>query len=267
MSVIHIRAADAASALDEVARRFGADALIVSTSQKQGFVEVSVARDNAGPSVAPRTRIPESSAAMPDLPTRLVLLGPPGAGVTTLAARLAALHLRRKPLVAPHLVAPRPEILAPPSPLPALARLLGLEVAAPLWPDARRVILRTPDPGQVQIVDLSGMGARGLEAARGLLTLPGAVCWLALPTGLHLQMQERLAPRFLPLAHAIVLTRADLCPPTLEDRALPQRFGLPIALLSQGTGLPDALHAPETRYAQPIPLKHKDALHAAAHLS
>ncbi len=270
MSVIRIRAADAASALNEVARQFGADALILSTSQKQGFVEVSVAAagrgDRAAPG-APDATLLRAPAALPELPPRLVLLGPPGAGVTMLAARLAALALRRRSSGAAQLIAPRPDVLAPSSPLNAHARLLGLDVVSPLWPGPQETALAVPAAGQAQIIDLSGLGSRAEAAARGLLAVPGAACWLVLPTGLHLQAQDRIMPRLQPLADAIVLSRTDICPPTLEDRALPQRFGLPIAMLSGGSGLMDALRVPDERFAEPTTRGKKDVMHVAARLS
>ncbi len=267
MTVIRIRAADAASALNEVARRFGPDALILSTTQQAGFVEVTLAEGGEMPANAPPAAQPSKPQRLPDLPPRLVLLGPPGAGVTRLAARLAALHLRRQPDTPCQLFAPRPDMLAPPSALAAQARLLGLEVAMPLWPDPRAG-QGLPLGTVPQIIDLSGLGPLGRDCAGPLLQQAGAECWLVLPTGLHVQAQDRIVPPFKPIAQALVLTRADICPLTLEDRALPQRFGLPIALLSQGGGLLDALCTPPQAASPDLARapEQKEVKHVAARL-
>jgi hypothetical protein len=269
MSVIRIRAADAASALNEVARRFGPDALILSTTQQAGFVEITLAQADEMPVTAPQAAGLAKPQRLPDLPPRLVLFGPPGAGVTLLAARLAALHRRRAPQAPCQLLAPRADMLAPPSALVAHARLLGLEVDVPLWPDLRapRIV---PERAGPQIIDLSGLGSLGRDCAGPLAQQAGAECWLVLPTGLHLQAQDRIVPHYQPNAQALVLTRADICPLTLEDRALPQRFGLPIALISQGGGLLDTLCAPPTPPAPSPNLasapEQKEVKHVAARL-
>lgn len=267
MAIIRIRAADSASALNEVARRFGADALILSTMQTKGGVEVAVAHGDDDDGVSVQIMSVPKPASLPELPPRLLLIGPPGAGVTTLAARLAAQHLRRFPSCPPVLVAPRLDILAPASPLVAHARLLGLDVISPRVSDLNDWSLPAPNSTQPQIIDLSGAGATGQPLLAPLLAAQGAICWLVLPTGLHVQAQDRIVPPLCPSAQAIALTRTDICPLTLEDRALPQRFGLPIALLSQGGGLLDALRAPDGSIAQPIPLDKKDVSHVAARLS
>jgi len=249
MTVIHIRAADTTAALDEVARRFGKDALILSTTQKAGGVEVAVAQEDASARIKRGARKAMPPPALGPLPPRLVLLGPPGAGVSMLAGRLAAQALQRQDSGVPQLVALRADPLAPPSPLVAHARLIGLPVDQPHWPDGPAPCLEQPAPAAPQIVDLSGLGASAPVLAKPLLGLAGARCWLVLPTGLHVQAQDMVVPRFASLAHAIALTRADICPLTLEDRALPQRFGLPLALVTQGTGLLAPLGAPEPAIA------------------
>jgi hypothetical protein len=272
MGIIRIRAADAASALNEVARRFGDDALILSTTQTQGGVEVAVAHAAEDDGVTVQITsvakpVMVKSAPLPDLPARLVLVGAPGAGVTLLAARLAAQHLRRVPLRPPVLVAPRTDILAPVPPLTAHARLLALTVLCPIAPDPRDWGLASPDPALPQIIDLSALGAAAQASLAPLLAANGATGWLVLPTGLHVQAQDRIIPPLRPYLQAIALTRADICPLTLEDRALPQRFGLPIAVVGQGTGILDSLRVPDASIAQPIPLDQKDTSHVAARLS
>ena len=127
--------------------------------------------------------------------------------------------------------------------------------------------LPAPDAAPVQIIDLSGLGQGARDAALSLTRGADTLCWLALPTGLHVQAQDALMAPLDGLGHALVLTRADLCPPTLEDRALPRRFGLPIAVVSAGTGLMDALGLPDTPFATPPHPDRKDNQHVAARLS
>jgi hypothetical protein len=263
MSLTRIHAPDAPTALAEIAHRFGPDALIVSTTHRDGGVDVIVAL-NADDAPSPRRASPPTTLPeLPELPARLLLLGPPGAGVTHLAARLAAHHLRHGDRRAPCLIAPRADMLSPPSPLPALARLLGQDVAQPVGAGH----LPEPDPTHAQIIDLSGLGNAARDAAMALGRAADSQCWLVLPTGLHVQAQDALMAPYDGLACALVLTRADLCPPTLEDRALPRRFGLPIAMLATGTSLLDTLCVPDTPFATPTTPDRKDIQHAAARLS
>lgn len=268
MSLIQIRAPNAASALTEAAKRFGDEALIISTVQKNGFVEVTVAQTGAQIGAQSSALPRQAPEALPALPSCLALIGPPGAGVSMLAARLAAQHLRGAQPAPVQLVAPRPDCLAPLSPLVAHARLLGLDPLTPIWPDASPAL---PDPlahpGR-RIIDLSGLGANGIAACVALgRVIPDLVVWLVLPTGLHVQAQDAIMPKLRPHVHALALTRTDLCPLTLEDRSLPQRFGLPIAVVCAGTGLMDSLQAPTSPTVTTIIHQNKDVPHVAAHIS
>lgn len=265
MSWVRIYADDAAQALAEVARRFGEDALIVSTARKNSGVEVIVAH-TGDPAEESGLASPPRSAAL-SLPSRLVLIGPPGAGVSLLAARLAAEQMRVDTSRSIQVIAPRTDPLAPISPLVAHARLIGLEARTPNWSVGQEGRMADPQGRMSQIVDMSGLGKGGISQVGRLLRTSGAVCWLVLPTGLHLQAQEAILPGYRQICSALALTRADLCPLTLEDRALPQRFGLPIALVAQGTGLLDACQAQTLAQTMAAPYEQKDIPHVAARLS
>lgn len=273
MATMTIRAADAASALDEVLRLLGPDALIVSTRQSGGLVEITAAPPGS-PAVAPapapaadgqpprqpapatapgsgfaarlRARMEPmpGALAVPPLPPRLILTGPPGSGTSLLAARLAAAARMARTGPQPRLIAPRTDALTPPGLLEGWARLMGLRPDRPVCPEGLAGVLPDPRPDEGQIVDLSGLPGTGPDDLRLAAAIADAQVWLVLPTGLHPSWQDRLCETWAGTADAIALTRADLCPPTDDDLALPARHGLPLALVAAGTGVLDALSAP-----------------------
>lgn len=261
MTRLTIRGADTAQAMDEVLRVLGPDALILSTRQHRGLVEIEAASaDEADLTPAPR---PEPSFAAtllsqlaarrggagradclpPHLPRRVVLVGPPGSGRSLLAARLAAASLRLADAPRPRLIAPRPDSLTPPGVLSRHARLMGLVPDRPVWRPGQVPTLPAPAPDEVQIIDLSDLDAAAQQpdALAFLAELPGTALWLVIPTGLHPDWHDRLSATWAGRASMIVLTRADLCPPTADDMALPEQSGLPLGLIAAGTGLLDAL--------------------------
>jgi hypothetical protein len=184
----------------------------------------------------------------PHLSGRVILVGPPGAGRRLLAARLAAAALRAPGSPRPVLVAPRPDLLTGPGPLAGWARLMGLALHRPVWADGLPVRLALPDPEGLEILDLSDMTPPAPEGLGPLAKLSDSQIWLVLPTGLHPALQARICPPWAGVARLIVLTRADLCPPTPEDHALHESFGIAPALLSEGAGLLDRL-----RLLEPLP--------------
>lgn len=272
MTRLTIRAADSAQAMEELMRCLGPEALILSTRQHRGQVEIEAvsgdtplddiaprAPDRPAPEAPPqfasellraltRRRRPEA-VLPPDLPGRVVLVGPPGAGRSLLSARLAAEALRVHGPRRPTLIAPRPDLLTPPGTLVGWARILGLVPHRPVWAKGAIGTLPAPAPDQTQILDLSDLPPQDPGALAPLAAHPDAAIWLVLPTGLHPEYQARLCRDWADRATLIALTRADLCPPTADDLTLGARFGLPVALIAQGTGLLDALSRPETTEA------------------
>lgn len=261
MATMTIRAADSAQALDEVMRCLGPDALILSTRQHKGQVEIVAAP--AGGLPQPSLPVPEAPPAAagfsthllrrlaggqtgvqvlpPHLPGRVVLAGPPGSGRSTLAARLAAEALRTPGAARPSLIAPRPDVLVAPGRLAGYARLMGLVPHRPVWPLEGAAPLAPPAADETQIVDLSDMPSPDPARLSGLCARPDSALWLVLPTGLHPDLLDRFCGQFAGMAGHVVLTRTDLCSPTTEDLETPRRHGLPVFLLAGGTGLLDAL--------------------------
>nr|WP_162623745.1 hypothetical protein [Paracoccus saliphilus] len=267
MTRMTIRAADSAQAMEELMRCLGPEALILSTRQHRGQVEIEAmsgdtpldviaprAPDKAPPDPSPRfaaellreltRRHRPDTVLPPHLPGRVVLVGPPGAGRSMLAARLAAEALRVPDARRPTLIAPRPDLLCPPGALAGWARILGLVPHRPVWPRGSIGALPAPAPDQTQILDLSDLPPQDAGMLAPLAAHPDAAIWLVLPTGLHRDYQDRLCRDWADGATLIALTRADLCPPTADDLNLDARFGLPVALIAQGRGLLDALSRP-----------------------
>lgn len=292
MTTITIRAADSAEALQEVLRRLGPDAMILSTRQNRGLVEVQATTAQPKPDLTRSTTDPRPPSPPPrnppaDLPAdppatvtfsfrahldqatrqtaaaadadtallppalsgRVILTGPPGAGCSLLAARLAAAALRATDSAAPVLIAPRRDPLAAAGNLAGWARLMGLTPHRPVWAMDSPPNLPLPDADRLEILDLSALPMPAPEQVKTWASLPDTQIWLVLPSGLHPDLHARLCPPLQGMARLIVLTRTDLCPPTPDDLSLATRFGIPVGLLAQGTGLLNALSpAPLARF-------------------
>jgi hypothetical protein len=260
MTTVTIRAADSAQALDEVMRCLGPDAMILSTRQYKGQVEVIAALAGAPPPADPAEPAPatgfsdhllrelarppvRSGVLPPRLPRRVVLVGPPGGGRSTLAARLAAESLRTPGAARPSLIAPRPDLLSAPGRLSAHARLLGLVPQRPVWKAGGPAHLASPAMDETQIIDLSDLPHLEPSQLTNLAHRADAAVWLVLPTGLHPIVLTQLCERFAGLASHVVLTRTDLCAPTSDDLDVPRQYGLSVSLLAGGGALMDALTA------------------------
>ena len=252
MPVLTVRAQDSATAMDEVIRRLGPDALILSTRSRDGQVEI-VATDEP-PVPAPRARpepVPVEAAmpapgwaegfaahlaraiATPEAPPapaaprigiaevlaapRVVILGPLGAGKSGLALQLAAARLdaaeaRGAGGRMPTFVFCGSGSQSDGGYLSQKAWLVGAEMVF-LGADA----LPRPDADAGQIVLLSDLHPDPVAAARALLALPGAVGLLAVPAGLRAERLATLAARWSGLAQGSVLTLAPAEEPAPED--------------------------------------------------
>ena len=245
MNTITIRAADAAHALDEALRRLGPDALILTTRQIEGRVEVTAATpEPALPIEAPPPPPPPVASGFsahllrqlaavpavqgvlpPHLPPRIVLAGPPGAGRSLLAARLAAACLRSEGSARPHLIAPRSELFGGPGRLALHARLMGIVADHPVWRPGHAPGLAPPHPDECQIVDLSGT-ADAVDTGRPCWPCRVRRCGFGAahgPTALH----DRYVETLFGHVACVVLTRTDLFPPPPKTWPCPPASGWP----------------------------------------
>lgn len=276
MTTITIRGIDSQKAMDEVLRTLGPDAMILSTRHVGGMVEVQATTGDALPakSAAPTHRAPLSGVTrfddvfraetqrpqvtdplaalgrkllMPDglaedWPARMVIVGPPGAGKSMLAARLCARLLRSGAGCTPCLIAPVPGTLLVEDRLRGWARLMGQPLQRPL-PQAAHGIA-APHPDQPQIIDLSDMATAAPDLAARLMDEDGAELILCLPAGLHPAHVARHCRDWQAFQPTVTLTRLDLWWPEQDELTAIADHGLKLTRTAAGTGLIDALSRP-----------------------
>lgn len=272
---VAIRAENTHRAMEELLRRLGPDALILSTRPVDGEVEILALPPDAAPDPAAATAttaapepadfaralqretarkaptdplaqlarrlfLPEALAEEPV--TRLLIAGPPGAGKSMLAARIAARLMLADPALRPQVVAPAPGAALVEDRLRGWLRLMGLTPDRPALAQAFR--LPDPPPFAPQIVDLSDIPAETLPLAARLVETDGAEVVLCLPAGLHPARVAKLCHDWHPLSPTVTLTGLDQWWPERGELDAIADTGLKLTRIAAGTGLIDALSRP-----------------------
>ena len=311
MSTMTFRARDNATALELVERRFGGDALILSTVYTDGRVEITAtdeapppANSDTGAFARPRRRIdvtldepvslstsvaetvpqtvPDTSqepvlprfmrhptpprafaealeaakqgSAPQDIPapklrpmaaalrakllkaSRIVLVGPSGAGKTQVALQLALLLRAQSPQARTGFIFCGTGSRADGAVLAQKSHLLGMTTVFKKPAD-----LDAPALGETEIVLLSGRVSDAPQQARGLLGAPGTQTLLVLPDGLRPERISRLAAQWrdittwTTIGHVAVADRSD------AETALAAGDGLDLLWLSDPDALVDGL--------------------------
>ncbi|WP_164738322.1 hypothetical protein [Frigidibacter oleivorans] len=258
MAEVRLNAATTGDALDRMLHSLGPDAVILGLRRTEAGVEIRAAAQHDAraaraarpvPPAAPEG-IPQGTPDLPDLPPRLALFGPPGAGITRLALRLAALARTRG--LQPRVTAAHREAAKTRAQFGDRATALGLQGVVPLWLPRRRADAADPDTADtdtaapqsapaVEILDLSGVDAPPLSRLPKLVSDRSAALWLVVPAGLHPALLDRLCVETGHVASGVVQTRCDLFAPGPDEAAVLARHRLPVLMRSLGPELEGAL--------------------------
>lgn len=187
-------------------------------------------------------RLLPPAALIEEWPTRILIAGPPGAGKSMLAARLAARLMLAEPDCRPALIAPIPGAMLVEDRLRGWARLMGLVLERPALPAAMN--LPEPDPAAPQIIDLSDVAAAAPELAARLIEAEDAELVLCLPAGLHPARVARACHDWQAFSPTVTLTGLDQWWPEQGELAAIADAGLRLTRTASGTGLVSALSRP-----------------------
>lgn len=304
MSTMTFRARDNATALELVERRFGGDALILSTVYADGRVEIT-ATDEAPPpanldaqalgtkrrridvvldddvsldatdekivaenaplptfqhrppprrfaEVMEETKQATSSLAGAAKPasaatalqrradilgaSRIVLVGPSGAGKTQVALQLALLCRARNPKARTRFVFCGTGSKADGAVLAQKSHLLGMTTAFKKPAD-----LDAPAIGETEIVLLSGRTSDAVLQARGLQGAPSTQSLLVLPDGLRPQRIARLSDQWREITGSVTFGHVADADVAEAEIALSDQSGLELLWLSDPDALVDGL--------------------------
>jgi hypothetical protein len=272
MTAITVRANTTHRAIEELLRRLGPDALILSTRHIGGEVEVTALPPDVAPPPPPEPAAPSTAdfaqafqretarrlssdplaalarrlfppqALAEDPVTRLLIVGPPGAGKSMLACRIAAHLMIADSTVRPHIIAPTPGALLVEDRLRGWARLMGLTPDRPTV--ANTFLLPDPTPEKPQIVDLSDTAQQAPALVAQLIETDDAELVLCLPTGLHPARIAKLCHDWQAFSPTVTLTGLDLWWPERTELDAIAGSGLKLTRTAAGTGLIRSLTRP-----------------------
>ena len=300
MRIKVFRAADMATAITQVRRQLGPEALILSTRRVGDGVEVTAALEPIADPPAQPLAVPAQAAALawhgvpPALTAQLsagaltaslseaigfgaldgnapiLLAGPPGAGKTLTIAKLATRSVMAGQ--APLVVTADGQRAGAPEQLAAYTRLLDLTLVVASTPHALGRAMARRAPGAPMLIDTPGHDPFDPAARDELLALAavaGASVALVLPAGLDPAEAQDLAFAFREAgATLLVATRLDLCR-RLGGIVAAAAAGLTLTEAGIGPGAADGL-APFTpemlaaRLALPPGIRHPRPLQDAA---
>jgi hypothetical protein len=310
MTVITARGNDSSEAMEEVIRRLGANAYILSTTVKNGMVEIRAATELEGAAPAPeapvkvetrsgesmverakrfsdllearsdwaepvvlRPALPprrtpwsqvspaarhaafvdrlETELLAPDalpigqLMPRTIVVGPPGAGKSLLAVRMAAAALLADRGLQPRIIAPRMANLLSDDRLRGWSRLLGITPERPLVGDLLNADEgSSPDLARPQIFDLSDVPQRAHDLVSALIRPMQSELVLALPVGLSPRRTLREVARWAALSPRVCLTFCDTAGPDRAQMTALIEAGVRLSRAAAGMGVIETLSVP-----------------------
>ncbi len=310
MTVITARGNDSSEAMEEVIRRLGANAYILSTTIRNGMVEIRAATELDGASPAPEAPVtiePRSGESMaerakrfsdllearsdwaepvvlrpvvpprrtpwsqvspaarhaafvdrleaellaPDplpigqLLPRTIVVGPPGAGKSLLAVRMAAAAILADRLVQPRVIAPRMANLLSDDRLRGWSRLLGITPERPLVGDLLQADQGSaPDLARPQIFDLSDVPRAAHDLVSALIRPMQSEVVLALPVGLSPRRTLREVASWAALSPRVCLTFCDTAGPDRAQMNALIEAGVRLSRVAAGIGVIETLSVP-----------------------
>ena len=250
MTAITVRAPDSHKAMEELRRRLGPDALILSTRHSGGMVEVTALppdadpRAAAAPAAAPQDPFEEEIDADPE-PEGDPEPEDPHASMASFAEALraeAARFMLAEAGIRPQIIAPVPAALLVEDRLRGWCRLMGLMPDRPTL--AAAMHLPEPRPDAPQIVDLSDIPDAAPDLAARLIETDGAELILCLPAGLHPARIARLCHNWQAFSPTVTLTGLDQWWPEQAELSAIAQAGLRLTRIAAGTGLINSLSRP-----------------------
>lgn len=176
---------------------------------------------------------------------RTIVVGPPGAGKSLLAVRLAAAAIQKVPGLAPKIIAPRMANLLSEDRLRGWCRLLSMMPERPLIGDLLASDERaSPDPASPEIIDMSDVPEATPELAIALSRVAPTEIILALPASFSMRRASQFAKTWAPVSARLCLTFCDQGGPEKAQLSAIAEAGLRLARAAAGKGIIDTISVP-----------------------